>query len=135
MGIFLTEINKFVANTEKLTNNVVKEVVTEITASLVELSPVDTGNFVSNWLIGIDSATPWGVTGIKNPDKEFNIDRIVSRIPMNASNHIYKIVNNTKYAELLEHGHSGQAPNGMVGVTMVRIPGIIRRVIRSQATK
>ena len=136
MGIFNADITKFVNNTKLLTDNVVKEIVSEVAASVVELSPVDTGNFVSNWLVGIDTAVPWGVTGNKNPDKESNINRIISRIPVDSSNHNYLIINNTSYGEKLETGVGMKhPPYAMVGITMVRIPNIVRRVIRSQVTK
>ena len=135
MGIFLTDIKKFIKDAEALNHKVVKEIVSEINASVIELSPIDTGNFVSNWLLGIGTAIPWGVTGFKNPDKQEKINRLEARIPQDAANHTYNLVNNTSYAQLLENGYSGQAPLGMVSVTMVKIPSIVRRVIRANGGK
>jgi len=135
MGIFLTDIKKFIKDAETLNHKVVKEIVSEINASVIELSPIDTGNFVSNWLLGIDSSIPWGVTGFKNPDKQEKINRLEARIPQDAANHTYNLVNNTSYAQLLENGHSKQAPLGMVSITVVKIPSIIRRVVRANGGK
>ena len=135
MGIFLTDIKKFIKDAETLNHKVVKEIVSEISASVIELSPIDTGNFVSNWLLGVGPAIPWGVTGFKNPDKQEKINRLEARIPQDAANHTYNLVNNTSYAQLLENGYSGQAPLGMISVTVVKMPSIIRRVVRANGGK
>jgi hypothetical protein len=132
MGIFLRNIEKHIDATIAKQHNIVRDIVTEIVAHPIELSPVDTGNFVSNWLLGLNNNIPWGVTGIKNQDKEYNVLRVTSRIPNDAANHTYTLVNNTSYAKALEEGHSRtQAPLGMIGLTTLRAPEIIRRVLAS----
>lgn len=134
MGIFLKDIQQFIDSTVIKEHKVVKEIVTEIIEMPIFLSPVDTGNFVTNWLLGLDNNVPWGVTGARNPDKNSaqtqTADKLIGQIPANAANHNYNLVNNTKYAQLLEDGHSRtQAPMGMIGLTQARIPSIIRKVI------
>ncbi len=139
MGIFLKDIQQFIDNTTIKEHKIVKEIVTDIIDMPIQLSPVDTGNFVSNWLLGLDKAVPWGVTGEKNGDKNAIADRLIAKIPEDAANHNYNLVNNTRYAQALEDGTGtrdpgvpysrGKAPHGMIGVTKVWIPEIIRRVI------
>jgi hypothetical protein len=137
MGIFLRNIEEHIDKTIAKQHDIVRDIVTEIVATPIELSPVDTGNFVSNWLLGLNGNIPWGVTGIKNQDKEYNVVRVTSRIPNDAANHTYTLVNNTSYAQALEDGngtgrpHSKQARFGMIGLTTLMAPEIIRRVLAS----
>jgi hypothetical protein len=130
MGIFLKDIQQFIDTTIAKEHKIVKEIVEEIIDSVVDLSPVDTGNFVTNWLIGTDSNVPWGVTGDKNPDRDATANKLIDRIPLDAANHNYNIVNNSSYAEKLETGVGMKHPAyAMVGITKVRIPSIVTKVI------
>jgi hypothetical protein len=132
MGIFLKDISSFIQTTEAKQNHIVAQIIEEVCASVVELSPVVSGNFMSNWLLGLDNNIPWGVTGFKNPDKKAKIDRLIARIPADAANHNYNLVNNTSYAIKLETGEGMQrAPYAMIGITEVRLPSIVRRVIKA----
>ena len=131
MGIFLKNVQDFVKSTEQLEHKVVREIMEEIIEMPVMLSPIKTGNFVSNWLLGLDGNTPWGVNGLKNPDKEARVNLLIGQIPQDAANHTYNLVNNTGYAIPLEEGHSGQAPAGMLGVTKLHIPTIVRRILKN----
>ena len=134
MGLFLKDIQGFIKTTELKTHKIVREITEDTVASLVDLSPVDTGNFVTNWLIGKDENIPWGVTGTKNSNgneaKNYTINKIIAQIPVNAASHNYNIVNNTKYANKLETGEGMKTPAyAMVGITKLRLPGIVRRVL------
>jgi len=139
MGIFLKDIQQFIDSTTIKEHKIVKEIVTDIIDFPIQHSPVLSGNFVSNWLLGLDKAIPWGVTGEKNGDKNAIADRLIAKIPEDAANHTYNLVNNTSYAQALEDGTGtanpgtpysrGKAPHGMIGLTKVHMPEIIRRVL------
>jgi hypothetical protein len=133
MGIFLKDIQQFIVATQIKEHVVVKEIVEEIIDNVVMNSPVDTGNFVTNWLMGLDNNMPWGVTGSKNPIKENTADKLIGQIPLDAANHNYNLVNNSAYSIDLENGKSGQAPMGIIGLTKVKIPSIISRVLARNA--
>lgn len=127
MGIFLNDITRFVNNTIEKQDDIVRGIVSEVIESPVGLSPVVTGNFVTNWLLGIDANIPWGVTGYKNsdPDSARNqtADRLIAKIPVKASGHIYTLVNNTSYAPKLEDKYA------MIGITELHLDSIVRRAI------
>jgi hypothetical protein len=40
----------------------------------------------------------------------------------------YQVSNNVPYITALEHGHSSQAPQGMVGITMLEAPALVERI-------
>ncbi len=131
MGIFLKSIQDFVKSTEVLEHKIVREITEEIIEMPIMLSPISSGNFVSNWLLGIDKNIPWGVTGEKNPNKEARVSKLIGQIPNDAANHNYNLVNNTSYSQKLEDGYSNQAPVGMIGLTKIRIPMIVSRVLKN----
>lgn len=127
MGVFLNDITKFVNSTIQKQNDIVRDIVTEVIESPIGMSPVVTGNFVTNWLLGIDSNIPWGVTGYKNsdPDSARNqtADRLIAKIPVEASGHLYTLVNNTNYAAKLEDKYS------MIAITELHLDSMVRRVV------
>jgi hypothetical protein len=117
----VTNINEFTANLKieaadinQRTVNYVKYIAFETLRRLVLKTPVDTGRARSSWQIGISDVTTdiWLddplIEGMKKLQeiKEFDI--------------IY-IYNNVFYTYYLEHGHSKQAPNGMVAITVEEI--------------
>ena len=66
---------------------------------VIELSPVDTGNFRDSW--------------------ELN----------ELAEDIYELYNPVEYASFLEDGWSSQAPRGVLEVALERLPGLIRKYI------
>jgi len=129
MSIFLKAINDFNISTQAKHHKIVREIVSEAIRMPIQLSPVDTGNFVSNWLLGLDSAVPWCVTGEKNPDRSAAVERLIARIPADAAAHNYNLVNNTSYAQLLEDGYGGRSPGAMIGLTEAAMPSIVNAAI------
>ena len=71
-------------------------------ASVVKLTPVDTGRLRNNWQI-----TPNIAIGRK-----------------------VIISNNLPYAQVIEDGHSKQAPNGMVKVTVTMFDSFVKAAAR-----
>ena len=135
MGIFLKDVLSFIEEVETKSDKVVYEVVSNIAKSLINWSPIDTGNFVTNWLVGLDGNVPWGVTGYKNKDPQFWIDKTIAKIPLDASKHNYNFANNTRYAIYLEEGHSKKhAPYGIVSMTELAIPKMVKDVIKKHTT-
>lgn len=89
------------------------------------MTPVNTGRARGNWQIGIG----------KDPTEELERygDSSSEELPKLDTCHkdetIY-IANNLPYIQALEYGHSQQAPQGMVGVTMAGIQQKIEKAIR-----
>ena len=86
-------------------------------------SPVDTGRFKGNWNASIgdmDLHTTEAVDGsggatIARAEGALRAYSTLENFP------VINITNNLPYSVKLEEGHSGQAPNGMVGPTVAEI--------------
>lgn len=95
----------------------------EAAGRIVMRTPVDTGRARGGWTISQQAG------GVASPDtvdpkgsKALATARQVSR-----SADVRKptwILNNVNYILRLEHGHSKQAPSGMVGLTVAELKGI-----------
>lgn len=99
---------------------------------IVEKTPVDTGRAKCNWNVCInkqDSTT----------NNEYTKKDLASRIKEAAGileqqgkvEDVIYISNNLPYIEALEHGHSQQAPAGMVGVTLVNAQNILNASVEA----
>ena len=134
-------LTKAKADRQKITGLVI----TAIGERLVNLSPVgDPSNWVekdyhkhyrpglfkNNWQLGIDQIPENGATkgeaiDLPNPSGSGSLARLkkIGRWPVG---HQYFFVNNLPYSRALEEGWSGQAPNGMVGITELEFPQMVR---------
>lgn len=81
-------------------------------SKIIKRSPVDTGRFRNNWQFSIDAPA----TG-KDPGGSNELDLVNTANKMVPGNTFY-MTNNLPYAERLEYGWSGQAPQGVVRVTL-----------------
>lgn len=86
------------------------------------------GHFRANWQLGVDVIPEGEVVGT-DPTGEATQGRIVAAIPDEASGHVYWLANNAPYARRLEEGWSTQAPQGMVGLTVIEFQAIVREAI------
>ncbi len=83
------------------------------------------GRFRANWQYGFNSA-PTGDLPDIDKSGQMSIDRIRSGVTGHATAGIHYIANNLPYAQRLEDGWSKQAPNGMVGLTVIEFQGVVR---------
>lgn len=94
---------------------------TKVFNGVVARSPVDTGAFKAAWSIsgssneGDISFRFTESTGLETSDSEGNTSFDENTFP------IISISNPKKYGPALENGHSKQAPNGIVAVTIASI--------------
>lgn len=86
-------------------------------------TPVDTGRARAGWDVTVGEPTayvpPEGTYG----DKPFP-----EGVQINGEQPSY-VVNNLEYIEALEHGHSKQAPAGMVRISMLEVQAEIEDVL------
>ena len=100
---------------------IVKKVVIDAYASIVDRTPVDTGRARASWQFGINTE-PQG----KVPEGDYRsqisgiVAETVSEIEA-APAAVWFIANNLGYIEALEAGWSKQAPAGMVSLTLREI--------------
>lgn len=95
------------------------ELATGALAGVVEKSPVDTGHFQNNWLVSI--GTPDGrIAEFPGTWSGQSAGAIASYAAAEGFPVIY-LQNNLPYANRLENGHSAQAPQGMVALTVTEL--------------
>lgn len=80
-------------------------------------SPVDTGRFRANWMVGIGGADE---TTTENTVNDSMMRGSIVLAAYRALKQIH-ISNNLPYAAALEHGHSQQAPLGVAEISVAEI--------------
>lgn len=88
------------------------------------------GRFRGNWQVTFGAKTE-GETGRIDPNGGQTLTAGIAVIAAyNRAIDSIWITNNVPYSVPLEYGHSGQAPNGMVRVTMAEAPSYISRAVQ-----
>lgn len=122
VGTFALDLSRIIAKAKGKADIVVRKVMLEAFSGVVMMSPVDSGRFRANWL------AQWGApnrTTSESTDKDGGqtvgrISGVVAGMPPLRDGSMF-LTNSLPYSIRLEHGHSRQAPAGMVGVTLARI--------------
>jgi hypothetical protein len=107
----------------------VRYIALSILEGVVEMTPVDTGRARSNWHVSLNAPNlatkePYapgvkGSTGKQNAGAAVEAGAVtISDAPAYGS---IWISNGLPYIGKLESGHSGQAPSGMVAITLDRV--------------
>lgn len=129
-GTFSLEIGEFIRKAKLNTDTVIRKVGADALRSVVEKSPVDTGRFRANWTVSY-SPTDQTILGM-DPTGIATINRGLALIQlMQPDRDELWISNSLPYARRLEYGYSGQAPQGMVRLTVREFRQFIDRAIRS----
>jgi hypothetical protein len=128
---FQADLKAFSRKTGISLGNAVKRIAIEAHDDIVMRTPVDTGRARASWNVGfgeIDvSVQPEGnVDTSHNDSQRAKIAGIDARMKPQP---IF-ITNNLPYIQALENGHSSQAPNGMVDLTMIRIETEIEAMLQ-----
>lgn len=114
---FVMAINAFVKKANASQEQVIRAASLRILSRLVLMSPVDTGRFRGNWLVGFNAQPP-GITDEVDKAGTETIARgalMIEQFKVGMTS-VY-FTNNLPYAYPLEMGHSKQAPGGMVRIT------------------
>ena len=129
--MFSKKINKFVQNVKDDMNDTHRRTALDVFAKVVKRTPVGNpdlwkskpppgyvgGHARANWQMSINTIPRSEIDGT-TPPRAANVARA------NINDKIY-IVNNAPYIQALEHGHSSQAPSGMVKVTVSEFKSIV----------
>lgn len=124
MGEFALQLGAFEANTLERISLIFRKVGLDLFSRIVLMTPVDTGRARANWQL---------VIGVPPTDSTESTDKGGGSTIAAGASEITKwrpgfdiwIVNNLAYIIPLEHGHSKQAPHGMVATTLRAYPGIV----------
>lgn len=139
---FGLDMSAFIAKAKGNMNAVVRNTVIDVGTSLVEKSPVGDasawaspppkgyvgGRFRANWQYGNltgGAGVPMQDLPDIDPTGQASIARIVAGVPEDAAGKVHIIKNNLPYAQRLEEGHSKQAPQGMVALTVIEFQQIV----------
>ncbi|MFA5387273.1 MAG: HK97 gp10 family phage protein [Candidatus Paceibacterota bacterium] len=140
---FSADLSKF-CKTEapEKTNRIVRAVVIEIANRVVLRSPVGDaqywqspapagyvgGRFRGNWQYGFGMPPGGTIERVDKSGRE-TLGALQSALALGSLAGVHWIANNLPYAERIESGWSGQAPQGVVALTELEFPQIVKRVI------
>ena len=95
----------------------IRKIALELLKKVTMKSPVDTGRFRANWMVGIGGADE------TTTDSTVNDAMMRGAIILSAYRDLKQIhlSNNLSYAAALEHGHSQQAPLGVAEISVAEI--------------
>lgn len=118
-------IDRLAQRTGLKLDTVTRKVTLDLFTSVVQKSPVDTGRFKANWNVGT------------TPDLSFNASTNAGRglaeaqkaIGISSGSVVY-LSNGLPYARRLEYGYSGQAPAGMVRLSVREFRNFVERAVR-----
>lgn len=125
-GSFSAQIKSFVEQTKDEMTELFQNVVIAVGTSVIKISPVDTGRFRGEWQFTID-APAQTQNGRVDPSGNEAIADVVDGALLLQIGQTAWLVNLLPYAIPLEYGHSDQAPNGMVRITVARFQEIVRK--------
>jgi hypothetical protein len=87
------------------------------------------GRARGNWQYGALTGgvgVPQQPLDVIDPEGRASIDREAAKIPAEAANMVHVLINHLPYMQALEDGHSKQAPEGIVGLTVLEFGGIVQ---------
>lgn len=145
---FALQLQKFADKTGAKMDELVEDVVGYVVTQIDKRSPVGNpalwenpppagyvgGRFRGNWQLGVGSI-PGGVSARIDPDGLETVTAAIAEIPRDAAGRVYYYVNNLPYSQRLERGHSGQAPAGIVGLTLIDAGARAESTARELAAK
>lgn len=125
-GNFELDIAKWCAKANGNIDLVVRKISLDLFSRVIQKSPVDEGRFKGNWQVAIGSI-PAGTLEIDDKDGSVTMARVTAATLGIKGGDVIYLVNNLPYAIGLEYGHSKQAPNGMVRLTVEEYSGVVQR--------
>jgi len=139
---FSTDISAFVKKVEGNSDQVVRKTVMAITNEIIERSPVGDatywkskppagyvgGHFRGSWMMGINRL-PTEDPGTIDPSGNATLSRAAAEIPRKAAGNVFYCASNLPYSMRIEEGWSRQAPQGVVGLTVLRFQEFIRAAL------
>lgn len=121
--------DQWVEKTLKKLDLAVQKISIEMFSRIILRSPVDTGRFRANWQVEIGTI-PDGVLDLydESPNGIATINAATAVALNVKAGDIITLVNNLPYAQVLEEGHSTQAPQGMVALTIQEFQEVAKKV-------
>ncbi len=114
---FAEEIAGFAAKTERKMDLAVQKIALELFSRVILKTPVDKGRARANWQVAIGTA-PDGTLELEDKSGTATVSAATATAAGVRAGDVIFLVNNLPYIQKLEDGYSGQAPAGMVGLTV-----------------
>lgn len=114
---FGDQIAAFSEKTEEKISVAVRKISLELFSRVILKTPVDTGRARANWQVAIGGA-PDGTLELEDKSGTATISAATATASGLRAGDVIFLVNNLPYIQRLEDGYSGQAPAGMVGLSI-----------------
>ena len=127
------DMAKFGAKLQGRLDGLARQTAQELAKRIVARTPVDTGFARASW---------WGTVtdqmthpaqpapGEHPKDGGPALSQATLTFAGGTLGQTFALYNNANYIVFLEYGHSKQAPNGFVGITMAEAPAVIEHIAR-----
>jgi hypothetical protein len=140
---FALDVKAFTAKAGNNAELAIKRIIAGVADSVIHMSPVGDasywqspppkgysgGRFRGNWDYGFRSP-PSGTFNVIDKTGDLSMSRITLKMPEGKlAGSIHWIANNLPYARRLEDGWSRQAPQGMVGITVLQFQQIVNESV------
>ena len=122
---FNKELDDFAKKVPEQLTLLQKKVVLEALRRLVMRTPVDTGRARANWQVTIANPAEDQIS-VTDSEGAATIAKGLAALVGLPDNQIVWISNNVDYIEKLEHGGSGQAPEGMLSITIEELRNMFK---------
>ena len=127
---FQSDIELFCDFSVNALNNLITDVIDEVSSEVIYRTPVDTGRARSNWILGINKMNLSSEWGSYDPIGNDTLKRIINSLPSYKIGNIYFVSNSIEYIGELEQGKSwSQAPFGILKMAELSFDKILNRVV------
>jgi hypothetical protein len=114
------ELDLIIGKYDRSVSNIIDQIVTELYNRIVLTTPIDTGRARANWTHSLDT-----VDTTTSESTSYKTISSIGKVPEGKDVVVY-IANHLEYVYSLEHGHSGQAPQGMVLTSIEAVRNWVR---------
>lgn len=126
VGSFNKTLQDFAERLGEAAQQAVDSVTLEIAKRIAMRTPVDTGRARASWHAVLHGQSP-AYQYQDNHGKSFD-----GTVDVEDKPHTGYVATNVPYMRLLEAGHSKQAPNGMIVITLVEMRGALKAKIKER---
>jgi hypothetical protein len=127
---FTDEVKAWAEDTEARISRFRRVVVVRLFTMVIVTTPVDTGKLRDNWLPSINVADENDYDQVRGLDVSLaHVEDVAARLQ---GDDTAILRNNRPYAVAIERGHSAQAPQGMMDLSVARFPRTAAEEMRKE---
>jgi hypothetical protein len=128
---FTSDLKKFQVSFSEANDEMIQGIEIALFSAVILDSPVDTGRFRGNWQATINTPATGTLTTL-DPSGQKTTGQIVTFTEGLSGGRITYLTNNLPYAQKLEYGYSGQAPQGMVRRNAARFQQLVDEELKKR---